>query len=60
MSDRRAPANGAPSRYAAAPDLEVSRRVSGGSTPLATALTTGPSRASKMSYLKKQKVLPMS
>ena len=34
MIDRRAPANGAPSRYAAAPDLKVRRRVSGGSTPI--------------------------
>ena len=35
---RRAPANGAPDRYAAVPDLRVKGLDSGGSTPLATAL----------------------
>ena len=35
---RRAPANGAPDRYAAVPDLRVRGLDSGGSTPLATAL----------------------
>jgi len=38
---RRAPANGAPDRYAAVPDLRVTGRDSGGSTPLATALELG-------------------
>jgi hypothetical protein len=38
---KRAPANGAPDRYAAVPDLRVSGLDSGGSTPLATALTSG-------------------
>ena len=37
-SYRRAPANGAPDRYAAVPDLRVKGLDSGGSTPLATAL----------------------
>ena len=35
---RRAPANEAPDRYAAVPDLRVKGLDSGGSTPLATAL----------------------
>ena len=38
---RRAPANGAPDRYAAVLDLEVAKPDSGGSTPLATALALG-------------------
>lgn len=37
MNVGRAVANGAPSRYAAGPDLKVRRQASGGSTPLATA-----------------------
>jgi len=38
---RRAPANGAPDRYAAVLDLEVAKSDSGGSTPLATTLNFG-------------------
>ena len=42
LGERRAPANGAPDRYAAVLDLGGAKPASGGSTPLATALASGP------------------
>ena len=58
---RRAPANGAPGRYAADPDLDVSRPVSGGSTPLATALTSKnllPQKPKSVTYVLNQECYP--
>jgi len=42
QASHRAPANGAPNRYAAVLDLRVGEPDSGGSTPLATALGRSP------------------